>query len=93
MYQTVPDHPRGMFVNSTISLEGVLRWIKRNQPDLLQTAAIGCFDWDPLVELLSDNILMVRQDVPAMLDALWEVIGQPHPGQRLVQIPPVPFGV
>lgn len=93
LYQTVPDHPRGMFVNSTISLEGVLRWIKRNQPDLLQTAAIGCFDWDPLVELLSDNILMVRQDVPAMLDALWEVIGQPHPGHRLVQIPPVPFGV
>lgn len=92
LYETVPDHPMGMFVNSTISLEGVLRWIKKHQPDLLQTAAIGCFDWDPLAELLSDNILMVRQDVPKMLDELWRIIESDGADKQLVEIPPISFG-
>lgn len=92
LYEEVPDHPHGMFVNSTISLEGVLRWIKTAKPDLLQTAAIGCFDWDPLVDLLSDNILMVRQDVPAMLDVLWKIIDENGPGQQLVLVPPLAPG-
>ncbi|KAF0175053.1 MAG: LacI family transcriptional regulator fructose operon transcriptional repressor [Rhodobacteraceae bacterium] len=89
LYQTVPDHPHGMFVNSTISLEGVLRWIKKEQPDLLQTAAIGCFDFDPLVDLLSENILMVKQDVPTMLDALWRIIAENNTTHEVVEIPPV----
>lgn len=89
LYETIQDHPHGMFVNSTISLEGVLRWIKKDKPDLLQTAAIGCFDWDPLVELLSDNILMVKQDVPAMLDMLWKIIAENGPSQTFVRIPPL----
>lgn len=89
LYATVPDHPQGMFVNSTISLEGVLRWIKKDQPDLLQFAAIGCFDWDPLVDLLSDNILMIKQDVPTMLDRLWQIITDPEAPQSVVTLPPV----
>jgi LacI family transcriptional regulator, fructose operon transcriptional repressor len=89
LYRTVPDHPHGMFVNSTISLEGVLRWIKKEQPDLLQTAAIGCFDFDPLVDLLSENILMVKQDVPTMLDALWTIIAENDSDNEVVQIPPI----
>lgn len=92
LYQTVPDHPHGMFVNSTITLEGVLRWIRKEQPDLLQTAAIGCFDWDPLVDLLSENILMIKQDVPAMLDVLWNIISDGSEGHDLVQVPPVSIG-
>ena len=89
LYETVPDHPHGMFVNSTISLEGVLRWIKKEQPGLLQAAAIGCFDWDPLVDLLSENILMVKQDVPTMLDALWKLIAENESDRDVVQIPPI----
>ena len=92
LYAAVPDNPQDMFVTSTIFLEGAVRWIKTSQPDLLQTSAIGCFDWDPLAELLSDNILMVRQDVPAMLDMLWDVIAQDNREQWLYQIPPMPFG-
>ena len=68
---TLPD---GMFVNSTISLEGVLRWVRsRSQADGV-APVLGCFDWDPFVALLDDNIEMVRQDVPAMLQALFEFI-------------------
>lgn len=92
LYETVPDHPRGMFVNSTISLEGVLRWIKHSQPDLLQSSAIGCFDWDPLAQLLSDNIVMARQDVSAMLDKMWSVLDSGELQPILVKVPPVSIG-
>ena len=84
-------HPSGMFVNSTITLEGVLRWIKTAHPTLVQEAAIGCFDWDPLADLLSENILMVRQDVPAMLEALWQMIDAQVVGATQVQIAPIGF--
>lgn len=93
LYDVAPDHPRGMFVNSTISLEGVLRWIKTHQPDLLQTAAIGCFDWDPVAQLLSDNILMVRQDVPAMLDQMWSLVAADQTAPVLIKVPPISSGL
>jgi len=79
----------GLFVNSTISLEGVVRWLTQagyrdgNQPPM------GCFDWDPFVTLLGHDIEMVRQDVPAMLAAVFEIIdaGQAPVQQR--EIPPI----
>lgn len=89
LYDTVHDHPRGMIVNSTISLEGVLRWIRASQPDLIHALAMGCFDWDPLVEYLSDNILMVRQDVTAMLHQLWAVHASGRTSPGIVEVAPI----
>lgn len=66
--------PRGMFVNSTISLEGVLTWLRRCRLDRPYEPVLGCFDWDPLAALLDEKIAMVRQDVPGMLQAAFDVI-------------------
>lgn len=63
--------PQGIFVSSTISLEGVVRWLKANDAYDARAAHLGCFDWDPLATALNDSLLMVRQDVPAMLEALF----------------------
>jgi hypothetical protein len=38
---------------------------------------------------LSDNILMVKQDVPSMLDMLWKIIAEDTPPQTIVQIQPL----
>jgi LacI family fructose operon transcriptional repressor len=81
--------PNGMFVNSTISLEGVMRWIKRSHHYLGRSPVIGCFDWDPFAALLADEIEMVRQDVQGMLDAVFGIIDQGSSSEALIEIPPV----
>lgn len=81
--------PRGMFVNSTISLEGVMRWIRRSGHYTDRMPMLGCFDWDPFVAMLGDHIEMVRQDVPGMLQAAFEIIDSGNSELKVVQIPPV----
>lgn len=81
--------PNGMFVNSTISLEGVMRWIKRSGHYGGQAPVIGCFDWDPFAALLGDDIEMVRQDVKSMLEAVFSIIESGVTDEMLVEIPPI----
>ncbi|STV87745.1 ribitol operon repressor [Klebsiella michiganensis] len=79
----------GLFVNSTISLEGVVRWL--SQAGLTGSAQppMGCFDWDPFVYLLGHDIDMVQQDVPAMLEAVFTIIDAGEAGQQRIEIPPL----
>ncbi|MGO4834888.1 substrate-binding domain-containing protein, partial [Rhizobiaceae sp. 2RAB30] len=84
--------PQGMFVNSTISLEGVLRWTRRRRLEGPFEPVLGCFDWDPVVQLLDDRIEMVRQDVPSMLQAIFEIIESGAAGEGVIQVPTLFFG-
>ncbi|MCK9550370.1 LacI family DNA-binding transcriptional regulator [Aquamicrobium sp.] len=81
--------PQGMFVNSTISLEGVMRWIRRSGHYEGRAPVMGCFDWDPFAALLADDIEMVRQDVPQMLAAVFDIIENGAPRDTRIEIPPV----
>lgn len=81
--------PRGMFVNSTISLEGVMRWIRRSGHYADRVPQLGCFDWDPFVAMLGDHIEMVRQDVPKMLEAVFDIIDSGATELTVVQVPPI----
>ncbi|HGV3501644.1 TPA: LacI family DNA-binding transcriptional regulator [Providencia stuartii] len=79
----------GLFINSTISLEGVMRWLGtqrytgENQPNL------GCFDWDPFVALLGNDIEMVKQDVPTMLNHIFKLIDDGNSQAQLIEVLPV----
>lgn len=89
--------PVALFVSSTITLEGVVRWIDANPAYAGARPYVGCFDWDPMVPVLDKNILMVRQDVPRMLDALFGIIDGKVQAAGVVQIPTAlvqehPFG-
>lgn len=75
----------GIFVNSTIALEGVVRWL-HDQPAMPQVR-FGCFDWDPFAAFLPQNVGMMQQDVGAMLLRTFELIDSPPQGAPLVQIP------
>ncbi|KEY56919.1 substrate-binding domain-containing protein [Serratia sp. DD3] len=77
----------GLFVNSTISLEGVVKWLDASDSSTPHPL-IGCFDWDPFVALLDHEIEMVRQDVPAMLDAVFEIIDNNRTAITCQQIMP-----
>ncbi|MGV8955947.1 MAG: hypothetical protein ACOH2M_32945 [Cypionkella sp.] len=81
--------PRSLFVNSTITLEGVVRWLKDTDHLAGYPARLGCFDWDPFAALLYENIEMVRQDVPQMLDTLFKVIDDRNHPSQLITVPPI----
>jgi len=81
--------PAGIFVNSTISLEGVYNWFQREGIHLLDEVALGCFDWDPFAAMLGKNTAMVRQDVAAMVELLFEQLNGPdNPEFKITQIRP-----
>lgn len=82
-------HLPGIFVNSTISLEGVVGWLAQRGLTDKKQPPLGCFDWDPFASMLGHNISMVRQDVPAMLDAVFKIIDIGEVSSRTVEIPPL----
>lgn len=79
--------PEAMFVSSTISLEGVMRWVKASGHFGDRAPHIGCFDWDPLASVLTENIIMLRQDVPVMLDELFKLIDEEPGAPRVIEVP------
>ncbi|MVA27614.1 LacI family DNA-binding transcriptional regulator (plasmid) [Agrobacterium vitis] len=81
--------PGGMFVNSTISLEGVMQWLKTSGYVAERLPAMGCFDWDPFVALLGGDIEMVRQDVDGMLKAVFEIIDTGISQNTFIELPPL----
>jgi len=83
---------KGLFVNSTISLEGVVRWLAQYGQTGQNQPPMGCFDWDPFVSLLGHDIDMVRQDVPAMLEKVFEILDSGDTSVRRIEIPPELIG-
>lgn len=81
-----PDGPSGLFVNSTISLEGVVRW-HRELARGADKVRYGCFDWDPFGSFLPGNVGMVEQDVATMLSKAFELIGKPNISNERILVP------
>lgn len=74
--------PDGLFVNSTISFEGVVRFLRTLPLSEIRKSVIGCFDWDPYIELLHYPVFMIRQDVERLIEETYKLIGpQPKPQQ------------
>lgn len=82
----------GLFVNSTISLEGVMRWLMKEGHTGAHQPPMGCFDWDPFVALLGNDIEMVKQDVPAMLEQIFALIESGESQTQLIEVMPVMIG-
>ena len=90
------EFPRqfGIFVNSTITMEGVVRWLS-NMIDM-DRVRLGCFDWDPFAALLPQNVGMAQQDVGAMLERVFETIEEKVDQTVRIEVPcimrPLPQG-
>ena len=61
LYKRLKGLPRALFVNSTIALEGVVRFLKTLPHGELEHCTFGCYDWDPFAAMLSFPLMMVRQ--------------------------------
>ncbi|GAB1440862.1 hypothetical protein MASR2M36_36470 [Providencia sp.] len=51
-----------------------MRWLGNKGYMGLKQPNLGCFDWDPFVALLGNDIEMVKQDVPTMLGHIFKLI-------------------
>lgn len=78
-------HGSGVFVNSTIALEGFVRWLRAQSPPL--ELRFGCFDWDPFAAVHPQNVGMMQQDVAAMLSRVFEFIQSAPNGAPTVEVP------
>ncbi|WP_373354115.1 substrate-binding domain-containing protein [Pseudoroseicyclus sp. CXY001] len=81
-----PTGPTGLFVNSTIALEGVVRWLGELGP-AMDLVRYGCFDWDPFGGYLPGNVGMVEQDVEAMLSRVLGMVGEEAPAGEVSYVP------
>lgn len=90
----VPDKPTGLFVNSTIALEGVVRWYSGLDDTAAHYIRYGCFDWDPFGAFLPGNVGMVEQDVATMLEKAFTLIGTVSRSNDPILVPCIlrPFG-
>lgn len=79
--------PKAIFVTSTITLEGVVKAIKESPQYDGDFPFIGCFDWDPLIEVLDTKIIMMRQDVEGMLNRLFGLMAQPSAPAEVIIVP------
>jgi DNA-binding LacI/PurR family transcriptional regulator len=76
----------GLFVNSTISLEGVVRWFQG-------LGAAGprlrycCFDFDPFAALLPGNVGMVQQDTATMLREVFDLMDSGRSPSEPILVP------
>ena len=82
----VPEGPTGLFVNSTISLEGIVRWHSKLESNS-ELVRYGCFDWDPFGSFLPGNVGMIEQDVTTMLTKAFELIGNPNSTNQQILVP------
>jgi LacI family fructose operon transcriptional repressor len=89
LHRRLSGLPRVLFVNSTIALEGVVRFLKTLSSSELDHCAIGCYDWDPFASSLAFPLLMVRQDVEGLLGEAFRIIDSGSLAhQRIVEIKP-----
>jgi LacI family fructose operon transcriptional repressor len=81
--------PRALFINSTIALEGVVRFLMTLPREELERCSFGCYDWDPFARVLSFPVLMVRQNVEGLLEEAFRVIDQgSYQDARVIEIKP-----
>ncbi|HEY5367019.1 MAG TPA: LacI family DNA-binding transcriptional regulator [Casimicrobiaceae bacterium] len=89
LHRTLRGLPRALFVNSTIALEGVVRFLKTLPADELRRCAFGCYDWDPFASVLSFPLLMVRQNVEGLLGEAFRIIdARSFADVRVIEIKP-----
>jgi LacI family fructose operon transcriptional repressor len=87
-YEREGKLPRGLFINSSINFEGLLRFMARHPHETFADIVVGCYDYDPFGSFLPFPVLMIRQDIEGMLAKAFELIEESRPLPKIYLIPP-----
>lgn len=80
--------PPALMINSITAFEGFATFW-REHGEGMGRPRVACFDWDPLAACLPLPIIMLRQDVEAMIGACFDRFAAPEDGDTgLRMIPP-----
>ncbi|KQV44106.1 MULTISPECIES: substrate-binding domain-containing protein [unclassified Rhizobium] len=71
--------PRGFFVNSSINLEGLMRFLAQHPQEAFADIVVGCFDYDPFASFLPFPLFMIRQDAEAMITKGLSILSTTRP--------------
>ncbi|WEX81659.1 LacI family DNA-binding transcriptional regulator [Sinorhizobium numidicum] len=80
--------PRGLFVNSSINFEGLLRFMAGHPHENFADLVVGCYDYDPFASFLPFPVIMIRQDVEGMITKAFEIIEEARPSPQIHLIQP-----
>ncbi len=85
--------PRAFFVNSSINLEGLMRFLAQHPHETFADIIVGCYDYDPFGSFLPFPVFMIWQDGEAMITKGFSILdeGRPAAVTHLVQpvlVPP-----
>lgn len=86
------DHgklPRGFFVNSSINLEGLMRFLAQHPHETFADIVVGCYDYDPFGSFLPFPVFMIRQDSEAMITKGFEILGTSRAPAVTHLVPPM----
>lgn len=89
LYQELRGLPRGLFMASSVTLEGVVRFLRGLPLEELKQCSIGSYDWDPFASYLRFPVHMVRQDVDALLSEAFQILDNADSSsKRLLEVKP-----
>lgn len=88
LHQRIGGLPAGLFVNSISVFEGLLHFLMQLPEAELQSASIGCFDYEPYGELLRFPVHMIRQRHRQLARRAYELLEQRANGNVLVTVEP-----
>jgi len=80
--------PRALFINSSINLEGLLRFMAEHPQVNYADLVVGCYDYDPFASFLPFPVIMIRQIVDAMLKKAFDILDNPPERPVLYRVTP-----
>lgn len=84
LYAELGKLPHGLFVNSTIAFEGVVKFLKTLPHAAFESSVVGCYDWDPFAEFLSFPVIMARQKTEVLVAEAFRILDTPQTNSDLL---------
>jgi LacI family transcriptional regulator, fructose operon transcriptional repressor len=89
LHQQLGGLPTGLFVNSTIAFEGVVRFLKTLEFTAFDACSVGCYDYDIFASFLHFPVVMMRQDTERLMEEAFQILDAPPETQpHVIEIRP-----
>jgi LacI family fructose operon transcriptional repressor len=91
-YESLGRLPAGLFINSITAFEGLVQFTSQLSREALQSAVVGCFDWDPFAAHLPFEVTMMRQDVQKIISEAFALADTHDTTAHPLVVVPTGFG-